>query len=84
MGIRKKAVLVVLLGLVATFTAKPAEVSAAEMGCTTDYCGVSCWDLLWNCLAQGCGNERCSSDSCEGINDVTYGYGMGCTPPYVE
>jgi hypothetical protein len=79
MSTRKKAVIVVLLGFAGVFSAKPAEVSAAAMSCGTTYCGISCWDLLWTCLAQGCSNSPCLQQNCRAINGYTYPYEMSCT-----
>jgi hypothetical protein len=77
MSTRKKALAVVLLGLAAVFTAKPTEVSAAAVACGTTYCGITCWDLLWTCLAQGCSNTACLERACNG----QYPYEMTCTAP---
>jgi len=77
MSTRKKAIAVVLIGLAATFTAKPKEVSAAGMQCGQTYCGVSCWDLLFACF--GCGNTACQQGGCEGENGRLYAYEMTCS-----
>ena len=74
----RKGILVVVLGVAAQLSARPAS-AASTFGLTgCGYCGDSCWDLLFGC-AVGCqaGGNGCTGQ-CIGESGTIWPHGMDC------